>query len=178
VISDRRVGRRKSEGKRIKPNGDKIMETWEIAMDRPLALCGTLAVCLVMLSVPMLQGCSSSGHGEPTPKLQSTRQECLGVPNCVSKEEDLMTIAGNGRTSFMASCPENANNVWNWDIDHSMDVSASHVEENGGILSLNILNHSSDTGMFKVFLGCSAQPVADNRTIVFRAVSASTENPE
>lgn len=81
-----------------------------------------------------------------------------------------MKISGKGQIAFIDACPDNAKHAWNWDIDHSRDVSAAHVEEKVDSLLLRITNHSSDDGWFRIYLGCSTQPAKDNRTIVFRKV--------
>lgn len=97
---------------------------------------------------------------DPTDSIQS-RQECLNVPNCVSVPMKASTMKGNKESVLLLTCPANVPFLWNWDSDHSRDVSITVKEESPRHVVLGIFdNDNRDPSAFRIFLGCSSQDVS------------------
>jgi len=70
-------------------------------------------------------------------------------------------MKGNKESVLLLTCPANAPFLWNWDSDHSRDVSISLKEESPRHVVLHIIdNDTRDTSTFKIFLGCSSKDLS------------------
>jgi len=131
-----------------------------------------LFMFFLLVSIGFLSAFPIIGIAADPPDLMQSRQECLNVPNCVSVPMKASIMKGNKESVLLFICPANAPFLWNWDSDHSRDVSITLKEESPRHVMLHIIdNDTRDPSTFKIFLGCSAQDVS--RRVVHFTQSAS-----
>ncbi|MCX5838702.1 MAG: hypothetical protein NTW71_09335 [Deltaproteobacteria bacterium] len=131
-------------------------------------------VLLLIVTGGYLCGCSSSSAGDANPVLTS-RQECLGVPNCVSVEKEVFQFK-NEQAVLHFVCPENAPYLWNWDAERHRDVSIALESDTQRSMVLHMIDHNTaTTSSFKIYLGCSPNDLSE-RTIRFTHVAAGEHN--
>lgn len=94
------------------------------------------------------------------PELESTRDECLEVPNCQSvKATELTPIDGDGVHSLSLACPEATPHLHNIGLDQDRNVAMvviDWLEDN-----VHVLLRKQDPeklGRYQVYLGCSTTP--------------------
>lgn len=114
-------------------------------------------------------GTGSSDGGQGT--MLVSRQECLGVPECVSVEQTLVGVTQMEKTITLA-CPQAARFLWNWDADRTRDVGVSLVKQTQESGEFTITDGNPEiASSFKIYLGCS--PVEPSRR-TFNFTNASS----
>ena len=140
--------------------------------------CFTFRECAMVLLLIMtggyLCGCSSSSAGVDN-SVVTSRQECLGVPNCVSVEKEVYQFKNN-QMALHFVCPESAPYLWNWDAERHRDVSIAMMSETEQSMVLHMIDNNTNTpSTFKIYLGCSPNDPSE-RTIRFTQVASGEQN--
>ncbi len=133
-------------------------------------------VLLLIMTGGYLCGCSSSSAGVDN-SVVTSRQECLGVPNCVSVEKEVFQFKDEQAVLHFV-CPDNAPYLWNWDAERHRDVSIALESDSPRSVMLHMIDHNPDTmSTFKIYLGCSPNDLSE-RTVRFTHVAAGIQNPQ
>jgi hypothetical protein len=82
------------------------------------------------------------------------------------------TLKGNKEAVLRLTCPAKTPFLWNWDSDHSRDVSITLKEESPRHAVLHITdNDTRNPSTFQIYLGCSARDLS-GRVVHFTQVSS------
>ncbi len=94
------------------------------------------------------------------PPLESTREECLNIPNCTSVVANQLTaIEGDGVHSLSLGCPDEAPNIHNMDVDQDRNVDVVVIDwQVDSVHALFRKRDPDQLGRYQVFLGCSPDP--------------------
>lgn len=129
-------------------------------------------VLMLFVAGGCLCACSKS-DANSAGQVVTSRQECLGVHNCVSVEMDVKYLKGS-QAALHFKCPDNAPFLWNWDAERQRDVSIDLHEDTPNSALLHIVDsNAADVSMFKIFLGCSPNDVSERVVRVTHVSSGS-----
>jgi hypothetical protein len=120
----------------------------------------TILILPLLLAFVLISACNNSSSSD---SLLSSREECGGVPACVSVETEFMEILGDGVHVLHFDCPEEAPNIHNIDVDQNDNVNV--VVINWTEIGVTVKFFTQDperNGFYQTFLGCSAVSFEDS----------------
>jgi len=127
-----------------------------------------------LLVLAFAAGCNNSSSND---SLLSSREECDGVPNCVSVETEFMELAGDGIHMLHFDCPEEAPFIHNIDVDQNdnVNVAVYDYSESGVTVKFSTQDPELE-GFYQTFLGCSTVSFEDSNGV--ERFTGRTTNPD
>ncbi len=114
------------------------------------------AVFLFVISI-ITAGCDSASSGD---SITTSREECLGVPNCTSvAATEIESIENLGVHTLHMVCPDEVPNIHNIDVDQNDNIITQVFKWSENGVSVYFKNQDPErTGIYQAFLGCSTEP--------------------
>ncbi|MEM7009768.1 MAG: hypothetical protein AAF462_11605 [Thermodesulfobacteriota bacterium] len=112
-----------------------------------------LIILPLLFVVGIISSCSNSTSND---SILSSREECDGVPNCVSVETEFMELSADAIHVLHFNCPDEAPNIHNIDVDQNDNVNVVVINWNEDAVTVKFSNQDPDLdGFYQTFLGCS-----------------------
>ena len=118
-------------------------------------------------------------HGYRTGTLvPSDKNECAGVPNCLSATLPATTVPARGQTQIRFACPNSHPNLWGWDAAQHEHIAVRMVAVDQFTVTVQGVNSSDAAGDLVVSLGCSTQVYSGNGIQLSRQLAPTAELPD
>ena len=118
-----------------------------------------LVSLLTLASAP--PGAAQAAGGYNTSAfVPSDRNECKGVPNCVTDVKPAVQVPARGRVPARFTCPEDRPNLWRWDVAQHEHIAVRLVAIDRTSATVEGSALANAAGSFIVSLGCSTSPYA------------------
>ena len=109
--------------------------------------------------------------------LESAREECDGVPECVSFETEFMDIPGDGLHVFNYTCPEENPYIHNIDVARNDNVNFVVMDWSETSVTVKYFAQDPESeGLYQAFLGCSTMKFDESDGV--ERFSGSATKPE
>ena len=100
-------------------------------------------------------------HGYRTGTIvESNKNECAGVPACLSTTSPGVTVPARGRKAERFACPTSHPNLWAWDAAQHEHVLVQLVAVDQWTATIEGVNAADMAGGYVISLGCSTAPYA------------------
>jgi hypothetical protein len=97
-------------------------------------------------------------HGYRTDAfVASNKNECSGVPSCLSTTMASVVVPANKRKSERFACPASHPNLWGWDSAQHEHITVRLIAIDRKAATLEGVNATTTAGQFMVSLGCSTE---------------------
>ena len=134
----------------------------------------TILILPILLVLVFTISCDDTSSND---SLESAREECDGVPECVSVETEFMDIPGDGIHVLHFDCPEEAPNIHNIDVAQNDNVNFVVIDwTETGVTMKFFPQDSSREGLYQTYLGCS--PVTFEESDGVERFAGSATRPE
>lgn len=137
--------------------------------------CARWAACAMWAALLAVNAASADGVlvFDATRFVASSRNECTGVPGCLTVDQSPVQVTGQRAATARFSCPQSHPNLWSWDVAQHEHVVVDMVDVDAGSLTVKGVGRDPATGVFRVSLGCSRDPYAGSGFFYGRAIVPS-----
>ncbi len=102
---------------------------------------------------------SNCGGSCSNDSIFSSREQCNGIPGCVSVETESKEIPGDGLHVLHFDCPIDAPYIHNIDVDQNDNVNVVVMGWSESGVTVKFFKQDPELiGLYQTFLGCSAEP--------------------
>ena len=141
---------------------------------RPIA--ASLGLALVLAAGMASSKQPAQDHGYRTDGVvPSDKNECVGVPSCLSTTLAATTVPALSRATATFQCPPAQPNLWNWDSAMDEYISVKMTAVDASTVTVEGTNALDRPGDFIVTLGCSTEPYTGNGVLVSKQLSPTAQ---
>jgi hypothetical protein len=113
----------------------------------------------------------------PLPRLgPPTADECLGVPNCVTRRSDVTRVPAGQALTISVDCGAERPYAWHWEPWQHAHVQSSLQQRTPTQLTVLARNLASIDGTVGILVGCSTEPFDEVRAAAQRPLPAKTRH--
>lgn len=108
------------------------------------------------ITLIFVSGCNNVSSND---SITTSREECLGVPDCTSVEaSELTSIVEDGLHVFHFTCPDEAPNIHNMDVDQNDNIIVEVMEWSENSVTVSFRKQVQElAGFYQPHLGCSTE---------------------
>jgi hypothetical protein len=143
---------------------------------RPQTIAISLGLAFVLAGGSASAKQPAQDHGYRTDGVvPSDKNECVGVPTCVSTTLPATTVPALGRKTATFQCPPAQPNLWNWDSAMNEYISVKMTAVDQSSVTVEGTNALNQPGDFVVSLGCSTEPYMGNGFLVSKQLAPTAQ---